>query len=738
MRRLIPKLVSATVLGGLSLVLSGGLVPAHQPGPPLAPPEGAAQPNDPQMPDGMEVLARGPVHEAFATTAEPPSATPVVPKKPPEPIEELPPDQKPDGENVQWLPGYWHWDDDANQFIWISGFWRAVPPGRIWVPGTWREVRGGWQWVPGFWQEPQPQQPLQPQIEYLPQPPESIEVGPSIPAPTATSFYVPGTWVWRGRFVWRPGCWIEYRPNWVWVPAHWRWTPVGYVFVEGYWDYPLATRGVLFAPVAFTQPIYVQPTFVYTPAYVVSEPCMVGALFVRRGWGCYFFGDYFAPRYTTLGFSAWCGTLGSGGSFSIGFGVGRNWGYDPLWSYYSLAYRATPGWSVGIAGLYGGRFAGTVPRPPVTLVQQNTIINNITNVNVRNVTNNITVVNKNVRVNNTNITDVAMLAPARVVRDLQPEARVQPISAQVRKEQAQTARQFREVAAQRNALEAKVKPVAKSNDPPQTVKLEVPKTIAAKAQVKDETKAPPANPNRDLKAATRVDPKAKDFKPEPPPIFTPRGGKSEPRVEPKNDPKGKAEPRPQPKQNPKTEPKNVPGPKMDPKEPPKKTIPPVEAPRPGDVRPPKQPTETKPGGVKLPPTQGTGTQPPVGNSVPQGMNPKLPVTEPPAKPPSGKVDPKGELMPPRQGPQQPPPPLGGPPSLAARPKPTFQPVDPLAQLRSGSKPSQPSAGVLGKPSSTVMPTPLIRPQATPKPPVAPNRKELERKDREQKRSRQDR
>src|SRR4029079_2659357 len=104
-----------------------------------------------------------------------------------------------------------------------------------------------------------------------PPPPDSPEVGPSIPAPTATHVYSPGCWVWRGRYVWRPGIWIEYRPGWVWVPAHFRWTPVGYVFVEGYWDYPLDTRGVLFAPVYIAPAVVVRPASVYTPRYVVRQ-----------------------------------------------------------------------------------------------------------------------------------------------------------------------------------------------------------------------------------------------------------------------------------------------------------------------------------------------------------------------------------------------------------------------------------------------------------------------------------
>ena len=75
--------------------------------------------------DDVEVLARGPIHEAYAEPSErEPAPTPVIPKEPPKAIEELPPDQKPEGDNVLWLPGYWAWDEDKKDHIWISGFWR--------------------------------------------------------------------------------------------------------------------------------------------------------------------------------------------------------------------------------------------------------------------------------------------------------------------------------------------------------------------------------------------------------------------------------------------------------------------------------------------------------------------------------------------------------------------------------------------------------------------------------------
>ncbi len=97
-----------------------------------------AQPSPSNAEQGVQVLTRGPVHEAFAETvtfdAEPGI---VVPKAPPAAIEELPPDQKPEGANVSWIPGYWAWDDERNDFLWVSGIWRDLPPGRQWLPGYW-------------------------------------------------------------------------------------------------------------------------------------------------------------------------------------------------------------------------------------------------------------------------------------------------------------------------------------------------------------------------------------------------------------------------------------------------------------------------------------------------------------------------------------------------------------------------------------------------------------------------
>jgi hypothetical protein len=62
-------------------------------------PQGARQ-------DGVEILTRGPVHEAFAETITfDPEPGIVAPKVPPADIEELPPQHRPAGANLAWIPG---------------------------------------------------------------------------------------------------------------------------------------------------------------------------------------------------------------------------------------------------------------------------------------------------------------------------------------------------------------------------------------------------------------------------------------------------------------------------------------------------------------------------------------------------------------------------------------------------------------------------------------------------------
>ena len=227
---------------------------------------------------GVQVLTRGPVHEAFAETVTfDPEPGILVSKAPPATIEELPPDQKPEGANVAWIPGYWGWDDERSDFLWVSGVWRMLPPGRQWVPGYWGRSTQGFRWTSGYWAKANVSE-----VEYLPEPPATVEVGPNITASSVDQTWLPGCWVWQqGRYAWRPGFWAAVEPDWVWFPAHYVWAPRGYVFVDGYWDYSIGRRGVLFAPVYFDAGVYRRPGFSYSPTTVIDLGVFASHLFLR-------------------------------------------------------------------------------------------------------------------------------------------------------------------------------------------------------------------------------------------------------------------------------------------------------------------------------------------------------------------------------------------------------------------------------------------------------------------------
>lgn len=335
-------------------------------------PSAAAQ--EPLAQPGVSVQDRGPVHEAFAQPADPSAPQLVVSTPPPAPINELPPEQKPEGENVQWVPGYWSWDDGAGRYLWVSGCWRVPPPGREWVAGSWVQANGNWQWQPGFWSAPGGVQ------TYPSAPPESLEAGPSSPAPDADSYYVPGQWVFRdGNWLWQPGSWVQNPNGMVYVPTCYLPTPSGSLCNSGYWDYPLEDRGLLFAPVCFNGSPWVgNPGWSYRPSYGVTFAGLLGSLFARPGYGGYYFGNYFGAPYRSHGYVPWAG--------------GSRRGYDPLLNYYTWANRGNPGWSRGLSGLYGGRMNGSFPAQAAgydpAVISRNTVrfgrnvsVNPVTSVN---------------------------------------------------------------------------------------------------------------------------------------------------------------------------------------------------------------------------------------------------------------------------------------------------------------------------------------------------------------------
>jgi hypothetical protein len=400
------------------------------------PPQNAAEAL-PAAPQGVEVLARGPVHEAFATPTADPIPTRPVPKRPPKPLEEMPPDQKPEGD-VAWISGYWAWDDDRSDYLWVSGIWRATPPGKQWVAGYWKESADQWQWVPGFWTAAA-QEEAKSDVTYLPAPPAPPEIAQPAEPPTPDTFYVPGVWVWGGEhYVWRAGYWGRVQPGYVWVAAHYVWTPSGYVYIAGYWDLAVARRGVLFAPVVVNAAL-VGPTFVYTPAYVVSDTILVDALFVRPCYCHYYFGDYYGPAYRGIGFES-----------CIVFGRSH---YDPLFTYTCWEHRSEPSWLTVQVDVCLARHAGRAPCPPRTLVQQNVIVQQ----NITNVTNNV--VNNNVTVNNTTVNNInkvsntTVLAPVAKMSAVKGVPTVQ-INSAARAAAMQQAQAVSQVATQRSQVES--------------------------------------------------------------------------------------------------------------------------------------------------------------------------------------------------------------------------------------------------------------------------------------------
>jgi hypothetical protein len=509
----------------------------------------------PATPQGVDVLGRGPVHEAFAEpdTANP-RPTPIVPKKPPDPIEEVPPDQKPEGDNVQWIPGYFAWDDDSSDFIWVSGVWRAVPPGRSWVPGHWAQVEGGWQWTPGFWADAN-----QTEADYLPPPPPSIESGPSAPAPDDTSTYVPGCWVYReARFLWRPGFWMPFRPNWVYTPPRYCWSPGGYLFVDGYWDYDLAARGLLFAPVALSPTVLSRPDWSYQPSFVVPIETLVTALFVRPNFHHYYFGDYFDPQYEKHGFVPW-----------VDYRIHKH-APDPLFEHVRLMHRTDKTWDKDLRGLYEARRLGQAPRPPHDLLQQTKMIESIR------VNKTVQSVNKVFKVNNVQHVVSHLTAVTPLTKVDARHVKLQPVPKARLLQERKASKEFRTVAQERQKIERKV--VAKGppltpKDSHKVIRTTLPKWEGPGVKHATTIKAPPPPP-----APKHVEKPQPKYQPPPPIHVQPKPEIKPPPKEIKPPPK---EIKPPPKVEPKHDikvpprqywspPKQQPPPKVEPKKPPPK------------------------------------------------------------------------------------------------------------------------------------------------------------------------
>ena len=288
---------------------------------------------------GVETLVRGPLHEAFAEpiTADPTPGL-IIHREPPQEINELPPNYQPEGDRAIWISGYWGWDDQRDDFIWISGVYRVPPDGHRWVPGYWLTIDNGWQWVQGFWVSDSVET-----LEYFPPPPASLEVGPSSPAPGPEYFYVPGSWSGATSSVqWNPGYWHPIQDDFIWIPSHNVWTPRGCIYVPGYWDRRLPLRGLCFAPVYIPRSSYAVSNWHWQPTVVLNSQVVLHNLFVQPGYNHYVFGDYYGvPHSNSSTIPAYLYHQRRGNS-------------DPLISFYT-AYNARQGHD--LIRWYGSQFA---------------------------------------------------------------------------------------------------------------------------------------------------------------------------------------------------------------------------------------------------------------------------------------------------------------------------------------------------------------------------------------------
>ena len=348
--KLLKYLSSGLSVGVMLLVGCAGAPAQEAEQPPAMPAE--------ELPVGSEVLTAGPVHEAFAKPVAMEAEEPImVLQQPPANLQEVPPVEQPAGAGIVWVPGYWAWASDRNDFVWVSGCWRNAPPNTYWVPGHWLQVGNSWEWIGGFW-KPISAQPQQ-ELEYLPPPPAPFDVDAPGAPPQPELIWVPGCWYWQdGHYVRRDGYWIAQQVGWVWVPSHFAWTPRGYIFVQGHWDHDMDNRGVLFCPAFFPHEVRIQAGFVYSPGICVDLGMLRLNLFVYPRYRHYYFGDYYDDSYSRFGIVPWfrCQTI-------------HTW-YDPLFVYDRWHFQKTdPRWAANLARGFDQRHSNRDLRPARTFTE---------------------------------------------------------------------------------------------------------------------------------------------------------------------------------------------------------------------------------------------------------------------------------------------------------------------------------------------------------------------------------
>ena len=130
-------------------------------------------------------------------------------------------------------------------------------------------------------------------------------------------------------------------------------------------------------------------------------------------------------------------------------------------------HRNDPFWGGGVNDLYAGRYRGDYLRPPTTLIQQTTVINNITN-------NSTTIQN-----GTSNLNNVTMLTQLKG-KDRVGNMQVQNVTADGRQQHQMTAKTLRDTGTRRLDQETQLLKTgggASKLTVPQTASLDVPHLI---------------------------------------------------------------------------------------------------------------------------------------------------------------------------------------------------------------------------------------------------------------------
>lgn len=230
----------------------------------------------------------GPVHEAFVIKTGGSIFLQAVNQEPPQPINERIPEQK--DPNTQWIRGYWDFDENTKDYIWVCGVWRRVPPQMKWIEGYWSKEAEGWVRVRGLWSS-QPEE----QLSYLSNPPPDSLNEDAGKRPSDQMFWVSGYWQWdpsRRAYQWLLGKWAQLDKDWVLVPAHYVFRPKGYLLVPAFWDYPIDNRGTAFG--CLDIPPNARADYIYTPSNIIAPNVII-----ERCFCCY-------PDYLYLFYHHWC------------------------------------------------------------------------------------------------------------------------------------------------------------------------------------------------------------------------------------------------------------------------------------------------------------------------------------------------------------------------------------------------------------------------------------------------